>query len=118
MAITLTLDTYLAEKILRSDIVQNLGYEGIERVIEWYEDLGNDVEFDQSLFWVWSRYDNAIAAVMDFDSDAVAEIVDELKEDGEEVDEDAVDEKCIEWLEERTSIIPLPNGEVIVNTEF
>lgn len=118
MAITLTLDTYLAEKILRKDIVQNLGFDGIERVIEWYTDLGNDLEFDQSLFWVWTRYENATAAVMDFDSNAVAEIVDELKEDGEEVDEDIVDEKCIEWLEERTSIIPLPNGEVIVNTEF
>ena len=118
MAIRIELDTYLAEKILRKDIVQNLGYEGIERIIDWYRDLGNDLEFDQSLFWVWSRYDNAIAAVMDFDSDAVAEMVNELKEDDEEVDENAVDEKCIEWLEERTSIIPLPNGEVIVHTEF
>ena len=118
MAITLTLDTYLAEKILRRDIVENLGVDGIERVIEYYEDCGSDIEFDQSLFWVWSRYENAIAAVMDFDSDAVAEMVNELKEDDEEVNEDAVDEKCIEWLEERTSIIPLPNGEVIVNSEF
>ena len=118
MAITLTLDTHLAEKILRSDIVQNLGYEGIERIIEHYDEFAHDIEFDQSLFWIWTRYENAIAAVMDFDSNAVAEIVDELKEDGEEVDEDAVDEKCIEWLEVRTSIIPLPNGEIIVDTEF
>lgn len=118
MAITLTLDTYLAEKILRRDIVEELGFEGIERVIEWYEDLGEDMEFDQSLFWVWSRYESATAAVMDYDSDAVSEMAAELKEDGEEVDEDAIDEKCIEWLEERTSIIPLSNGEIIVNSEF
>ena len=34
MAIKLELDTYLAEKILRSDILQNLSFDGVSAVIE------------------------------------------------------------------------------------
>lgn len=118
MAIKLTLDTYLAEKILRRDIVENLGFDGIERIIEHYDDYDSDIEFDQSLFWIWTRYESATAAVMDHNSDVVAEIIEELKEGGEEINESTVDEKCIEWLEDQTAIIPLANGEIIVDTEF
>lgn len=121
MAIKLELDTYLAEKILRSDIVMHLGYEGISAIIDWYDSLGEDVEFDQSLFWVWTRYESALAAVMDHDSSAVEEIVEDLKEDldeGEKVDQDDVEMECKQWLVDRTSVIVLDNGEILVDGEF
>lgn len=120
MAIRLELDTYLAEKILRSDIVQNLGYDGIGRVIEWYADLGNDLEFDQSLFWCFHRYESALAAVMDHDSSEVEAIVRDIKEEnpGEEVSQDDVEFECKHWLTENTTCIPMDDGSVIVNTEF
>lgn len=123
MAITLKLDTYLAEKILRSDLVENLGYEGIERIIEWHDDLGYlgyDIEFDQSLFWCWHRYSNAIEAVNDLDSNAFEELTDNLKDtldEGEHLSEEMVEEECVEWLENNYAIITLRSGEVIVKTD-
>lgn len=120
MAITLTLDTHLAYKVVRKDIVENLGYDGIERIIEWYDDLGNDIEFDQSLFWCWHRYSNAIEAVTDHDSSAFEELTEHLKDtldEGEHLTEEMVEDACAEWLENNCTIITLRSGEVIVNTD-
>jgi hypothetical protein len=121
MAIKLELDTYLAEKILRSDIVMNLGYEGISAIIDWYNDFDEDVEFDPSLFWVWTRYESALAAVTDHDSSVVEEIVEDLKADldeGEKVDQDDVEMECKQWLMDNTRIIVLDSGEILVDGEF
>ena len=120
MAITLELDVYLAEKILRSDIVANLQYDGIQAVIDWYDSIDNDYDFDQSLFWVWHRYDSALAAMMDYNSDEVDSIVHDLKEENpdEKILQEDVEEKCLHFLNKNTSVIELNDGSVIVNTEF
>lgn len=115
---------YILSTILRDDIVQNLRMDGIEAVLDWYDGI-EEYEFDQSLFWVWNRYSNAVDALNDFDSDAVDEITAELAEVDEdnpddkiEVDDDELNEKCLEKLQDMTSVIPMCNGEVIVYTEF
>ena len=115
---------YILSSILRDDIVKNLGMDGIEAVLEWYDSI-EEYEFDQSLFWVWTRYSNAVDALNDFDSNAVLEIADELAEVDEddpdkvvEVDDEEMNEKCLEKLQDMTSVIPMRNGEVIVYTEF
>ncbi|MBR2506552.1 MAG: hypothetical protein IKB70_06485 [Bacilli bacterium] len=119
MAITLELDVYLAEKILRSDIVANLQYDGIQAVINWYDSIGVDYDFDQSLFWVWHRYDSALAAVMDRDPNEVDSIVSDLKEENpdEKISQEDVEEKCLSYLNKNTSVIELDDGSVIVNTD-
>lgn len=112
---------YIIESLLRDDIRENLGHDGIEALIEWYDALGEETEFDQSFFWVWSRYSSATEAVTDINSSVVEEIVNDIKEgleDDEEVDEDDVDNECEEWLAERTSVITLGNGDVLVYNEF
>ena len=115
---------YILSTILRDDIVQNLRIDGIEAVLDWYDGI-EEYEFDQSLFWVWNRYSNAVDALNDFDSSAVDKIIAELAEVDEdnpdekvEVDDDEVNEKCLEKLQDMTSVIPMRNGEVIVYTEF
>jgi hypothetical protein len=115
---------YILSSILRDDIVKNLGMDGIEAVLDWYDGI-EEYEFDQSLFWVWTRYSNAVDALNDFDSNAVLEIADELAEVDEddpdkvvEVDDDEMNEKCLEKLQDMTSVIPMRNGEVIVCNEF
>ena len=120
MAITLELDVYLAEKILRSDILQNLSYDGVEKIIEYYDELGEDISFDQSLFWDFHRYENAIEAVGDYDDSIISEIIDELKEDDpdKKLSEDDIEEKCLEYLENNTTCFKMDDGTVIVNTEF
>ena len=120
MAIRLELDTYLAEKILRSDILQNLCYDGVSAVIDFYDDGGGDIDFDQSLFWCFHRYESALAAVMDHNPDEVEAIVRDIKEEnpGEVVSQDDVEAECKHWLAENTTCIPMDDGSVIINTEF
>lgn len=118
---TIDVTTYIAEKILRNDILVNLSHDGIEAVIDWYDSINEDIKFDQSLFWCWHRYSSALEAVSDFDSSAVEEIVNDLKEDLEEdehVDEDDVEIECKNWLVERTKVIELDCGDILVDTEF
>lgn len=113
--------TYIAEKILRDDIFANLGHDGVEAIIDWYDSMDENTRFDQSLFWCWHRYSSALEAVNDFDSSVVTDIVNDLKEEleeGEHVDEDDVDSECKEWLVERTSVIVLGCGDILVDTEF
>ena len=120
MAIILELDMYLAEKVLRDDIVKNLSYDGIERIIEYYDELAEDIPFDQSLFWCFHRYENAIEAVRDYDYSIIGKIIDELKEDDsdEEPSEDDIEEECLEYLENSTICFKMGDGTVIVNTEY
>lgn len=113
--------TYIAEQILRDDILTNLGHDGIEAVIDWYDSIDENTKFDQSLFWIWHRYSSALEAVNDFDSSVVTDIVNDLKEEleeGEHVEEDDVEMECKDWLAEHTSIIVLDCGDILVDTEF
>lgn len=118
--IKLELTPYLAVKILRSDIVEGLQYDGIAAVIEYYDNIGEDIDFDQSLFWCFHRYESALAAVMDHDPSEVETIVRDIKEENpdEEVSQDDVEFECKHWLTENTICIPMNDGSVIINTEF
>lgn len=116
---------YILSTILRDDIVENLRMDGIEAVLDFYDTNYEELDFDQAHFWVWTRYSSAVDALNDFDSSAVDEIIAELAgvdednpDEKVEVDDDEVNEKCLEKLEDMTSVIPMRNGEVIVCNEF
>ena len=115
---------YILSSILRDDIVKNLGIDGIEAVLEWYDSI-EEYEFDQSLFWTWTRYSSAADALDDLDGNEFDEIMSALAEVDEdepdkivEVDEDELAERCLDKLQDMTSVIPMRNGEVIVCNEF
>jgi hypothetical protein len=115
---------YILSSILRDDIVKNLGIDGIEAVLDWYDSI-KEYEFDQSLFWTWTRYSSAADALDDLDGSEFDEIMSELAEVDEdepdkvvEVDEDELAERCLDKLQDMTSVISMRNGEVIVCNEF
>jgi hypothetical protein len=115
---------YILSSILRDDIVKNLGMDGIEAVLEWYDSI-EEYEFDQSLFWTWTRYSSAADALDDLDGNEFDEIMSELAEVDEdepdkivEVNDDELAERCLDKLQDMTSVIPMRNGEVIVCNEF
>lgn len=118
MAIKIELDTYLASKILRDDIVENLGYEGIDTIIDWHDEMGDEIDFDQSLFWCWSRYDNAIEALKDIDHNAFDEVYEDFKADlddpSEEPDEHDLAFECAQKLSDEATILVLSCGEILV----
>lgn len=120
----ITATPYILSSILRDDIVKNLGMDGIEAILDWYDGI-EDYEFDQSLFWVWTRYSSAADALDDLDGSEFDEIMSELAEVDEdepdkvvEVDDNELAERCLDKLQDMTSVIPMRNGEVIVYTEF
>lgn len=118
MAIKIELDVYLASKILREDIVENLGYEGIATIIEHYDSLGEDIDFDQSLFWCWSLYNDATEALKDIDPAAFDEVYEDFKADlddpNEEPDEHDLAFECAQKLSEEATILVLSCGEILV----
>lgn len=118
MAIKIELDTHLAVKILRDDIVNNLGYEGIDAIIEWYDEIGGDIAFDPSLFWCWSRYSDAAAALKDIDRAAFDEVYEDFKADmddpNEEPDEDDLTAECSQVLSDEATVLTLSCGDILV----
>lgn len=117
MPIILKVTPYVAEKILRDDIVKELGRDGIEAIIDWYDSIDDGIPFDQSDFYVWSRYKNIQAALSDYDEN----YLNDLKKTFED-DEDSLNEECCTYFEDQTNVLYLtPDGgagEVLINTDF
>lgn len=109
MAIKIEVNTSMAfDYLLRDDIVKNLGWEGIEAIIEHYNELCGDVEYDPSLFWEWCRYDSAKEACEDLGIE-----VDKEDFDGEPYDEKAYEEECRKELEYTHSVIELSDSILV-----
>lgn len=113
MAIKLELTPNRAMEILRDDIVENLGYDGIKAVINYYEELGEDVDYDISLFWCFHRYDNATEACKDLSIE-----VDKEDFDGEPLDDDDYEEACLDELKgNRSVVIVLDDDSILVQAD-
>lgn len=109
MAIKLELTADMAMNILRDDIVRNLGYDGIKAVINYYENLGEDVDYDISLFWCFQRYDNAAEACEDLSIE-----VDKEDFDGEPLDEEDFEEACLNELRYNKPVVIILDDDSIL----
>lgn len=109
MAIVIELDTNMAMKLVREDLVKSLGWDGIDAIIDFYNEQDENVEFDNALFWEWSRYDSAKEACED-------KSIEVDKEDyyGELLDEDGLEEACYNELIRYHKVIELENGSYLV----
>lgn len=112
----LTADTYTVCKFLREDILNNLRYDGVTEVINYYDEIDENMDYDLSLFWIWNRYDSPVEALKDNDNGSLDEILEDAKEN--DFDENSLNDRCLEVLREMTSVIEMSDGTVIVNTEF
>ena len=112
----LTADTYTVCKFLREDILNNLQYDGVSEVISYYDEIDENMDYDPSLFWIWNRYDSALAALKDNDDGSLDDILEDAKEN--DFDASDIEDRCLEVLREMTSVIEMRDGTVIVNTEF
>ena len=113
MAITLTITTNVAIKLLRDDIVENLGWKGVDAIIDYYEDQGEELEFDQAVFSEWTRYDSAEEACRDKHIE-----VDRNDFEGEPLDDEDYEAACCKELQRKTVVLEMLDGSVIVNDEF
>ena len=110
MAIKLELTPNRAMEILRDDIVENLGYDGVKAVINYYEELGEDIDYDISLFWCFHRYDNATEACKDLSGIEVD------REDftGEPLDDDDYEEACLDELKSSMPVVIVLDDDSIL----
>jgi hypothetical protein len=96
--------------MLRDDLAENLGRDGVDAIVYELENMFGyykPVEFDQYLFAEWHRYDNAVVACKDLDLD-----VDILHE--EDADSADVEDECLDELEHNYNVIKMPDHSVIV----
>jgi hypothetical protein len=110
MNIILKLDANQIFDLLRDDIAENLGIDGVDAIFNELENAyGEDetIEFDQALFSEWYRYDNAIEACKYLRLD-----VDILQE--EDADSADVEDECLAELQRNYNIIMLDDHSVIV----
>jgi len=106
------------DRFLRSETYKNnFSYDGLTALFEYFEELeagmGEEIEFDMvAICCDYSEYDSAeeaaeecgYVAVGDDDNDGLDET------ERSEADRDA----AIEWLEDRTTVIRLDKGGVII----
>lgn len=109
MAIVVELDTNMAMNLVRSDLVKSLGWDGIDAIIDFYSQQDKNVEFDNALFWEWSRYDSAKEACEDKKIE-----VDNEDFDGEPLDEEELERACYDELTRYHKVIELDNGSYLV----
>lgn len=110
MDIILKLDASQIYDMLRDDIAENLGFAGVDAIIEELENMyGEDesIEFDQAIFAEWYRYDNAVEACHD-----LSLFVDILQEEG--ADSADVEDECLAELQRNYNVIVLDDHSVIV----
>ena len=110
-----TVDAEDVYNMLRSDLRDNLGYCGIEAVLEYYEqlecDTGAPIEFDESLFYSWETGNTAVDILEEYNSDILEEIKEGLEEyeDAEEYAEE-LERACREEIEMRGTLLEMRGG--------
>ena len=112
--------------ILRSDVYDNLQYDGVSALLDHYEmeesETGEKIIFDQSLFWDWHRYDDAVIAYEEKIGawDNISANIYEEHEDDEELDDDEIQEEIATTLKDilinEYTCIELDDGSILVRS--
>lgn len=114
------------KNMLRSDVSEHLGWEGIDALMEYYQNQeemnGEKIEYDPALFWSWTKFTVIKEAAKQYGID-YEEISKQVEEDHdpdfwEQMDdssrEEAIDEAIVEELEESHGVILLDSGAILV----
>lgn len=103
MKIELDLETLCY--IMRDDIKEYLGYDGLDALLDFYNELedanGEPMMYDQSLFWCWDRGELAEIYINRFNEEDYNELVADTKEEAdgdEELAEELLTEKMEDYL--------------------
>jgi hypothetical protein len=73
--------TEMVMSILRSDLKRYLGYEGVDAILDAYNDYIPDAEYDESLFYNWEVYEDENEAVYDnFTDEEIIKFIEENPE--------------------------------------
>ena len=123
------------ERNMPKSRLEAYSYEGIEALFDyWYnrsEELGENIELDESLTYDCTEYDSAEDAVNDlgdideirrdlvedylYQNDIELEDEDDWEKYIDELDEDELNDKCVEWLHDNCDHVEeLNNGHVFV----
>jgi len=97
----------------------NFSYDGLKALFDYLEDLsddcGTEIELDViAICCEFSEYDSAMEAAREHGNDYYPLLYDDddNEREEEEVEEEA-DAYFIEWLQERTQVIPFDGGVII-----
>ena len=112
--------------ILREDVYDNLQYDGVSALLDYYEteesDTGEKIIYDPSLFWDWHRYDDAVIAYEEKIGawDNISANIYEDHKDDEELDDDEIQEEIATVLKDilinKYCCIELDDGSILVRS--
>jgi hypothetical protein len=113
-------------KILREDVYDNLQYDGVSALLDYYEmeenATGEKIVYDPSLFWNWHRYDDVVIAYEEKIGawDNVSANIYEDHEDDEELDDDKIQEEIDAVLKDvlinKYCCIVLDDGSILIRS--
>jgi len=101
----------------------NFTPDGVAALVEYMEqledDLGESIQFDPiGLCCQFSEYATAAEAVHDRDETIYAELRESVADDDDpEAVGEAIEDACVEWLQNETTVI-LFKGGIIIDSEF
>ena len=109
--------------ILRDDVYDNLQYDGVSALLDYYEseesETGEKIVYDPSLFWNWHRYDDAVIAYEEKIGawDNISANIYEQHE-GEDISDDEIQEEIATVLKDilinTYPCIELDDGSILV----
>ena len=102
--------TDIAIKHLRSDIVEALGHDGVDAIINHYDSQDPNMEFDPSIFADFDKYDDLEAAIEKIYPEAHREILDEYNG---EISWHEAHESFLEYFQNRGRVAILLDDEDI-----
>ena len=108
MKIEVTTD--IAIEHLRSDIVEALGYDGVDAIINYYDAQDADMAFDPSLFADFDKYEDLESAMTKIYPDAHREIIESYNGD---IFWHEAHERFLEYFRDRGRIAILLDDEDI-----
>ena len=112
----------MAYKMIRKDILDHLGYDGVDAILSHYNEENPEMIFDENLFSTWTKYSDALKAC-EYKNISYNDIEEELKDGfiyenwndmSEEEQENAVYDMMVERLCERYNAIVLDSGEILI----
>ena len=115
---TVSLHTFRDAFMLSDSYKNNFTYGGLKALYDYLEnlsdDMGEDLEFDMvALCCEYSEYKSAYDAMSEYQPDDMPTVDNSEGMDLVEI-QDATEELCLEWLQEKTQVISFDGGVIIL----
>lgn len=115
-----TVNEYRFRDVLLADEFASWSYGATKALFDYYEqlsdDIGEDIELDRvAIRCEWTEYDSALEKVKEHTGGDLSCLDIDWLDANESENDEMVEKKCREWLEERTAVLDVENIDTSAN---